>query len=473
MAVVLAVHFPWGRYHATPWGRYVNEGVVEIPPSPWRLLRALYATWRMRVPELEERVVHPLLAALAVPPSYRLPPYRIAHSRHYYPDARHRSGSTSSDKAIDAFAVLDGDQTVYAVWPVELDPEQREAFARLAKSVPYLGRADSTCEARVLDRVPPEAAGHGAAVPVGLDLDAVAPHQQQAELLCPSLPLDLDALLQRPADVRAAKLLYPPGAHKIAYAVPAPSEPRRTAVRPRAEVTVVRLTVHGLRQPRLAHAVPLMDALRGACVKMLTRGRGAGESLLAGKSAEGVPLTDAHRHAHFLPYDADGDGRIDEIVVWTPGGLSTRELDVLDALGRRSVGVPEGVTGPRNLQVLLTGAGGEELLPDDWVRPARRWRSVTPFVPSRHRKPRWNVGDFLLREVERELTYRGRPSAALIVQEQTEPRFATFVRRRWRDPSSTGTRAGHALELEFPEPVSGPLALGHLSHFGLGLFKSL
>ena len=32
------------------------------------------------------------------------------------------------------------------------------------------------------------------------------------------------------------------------------------------------------------------------------------------------------------------------------------------------------------------------------------------------------------------------------------------------------SRASAFLRVEFAEPVSGPLALGHLSHFGLGLF---
>ena len=43
----LAFRFPAGRYHATPWGRNVNEADIAWPPEPWRLLRALIATyWR-------------------------------------------------------------------------------------------------------------------------------------------------------------------------------------------------------------------------------------------------------------------------------------------------------------------------------------------------------------------------------------------------------------------------------------------
>ena len=38
---VLEITFPAGRYHATAWGRNVNEGDPEWPPSPFRLARAL------------------------------------------------------------------------------------------------------------------------------------------------------------------------------------------------------------------------------------------------------------------------------------------------------------------------------------------------------------------------------------------------------------------------------------------------
>jgi CRISPR-associated protein Csb2 len=50
MPATLALRFPLGRYHATPWDRSANEGTTEWPPSPWRLLRALVATWYTRCP---------------------------------------------------------------------------------------------------------------------------------------------------------------------------------------------------------------------------------------------------------------------------------------------------------------------------------------------------------------------------------------------------------------------------------------
>ena len=55
MPVIIKLKFPAGRYHATPWGRHVNEGVPEWPPSPWRLLRALVAVWKRTCPDLFRR----------------------------------------------------------------------------------------------------------------------------------------------------------------------------------------------------------------------------------------------------------------------------------------------------------------------------------------------------------------------------------------------------------------------------------
>ena len=56
----LEFFFPAGRYHSTPWGRNINEGVPEWPPSPYRLARALIDVWKRKLPDLpEERFVIP------------------------------------------------------------------------------------------------------------------------------------------------------------------------------------------------------------------------------------------------------------------------------------------------------------------------------------------------------------------------------------------------------------------------------
>src|SRR3954447_22722318 len=104
MPVIIKLTFPSGRYHATPWGRHVNEGVAEWPPSPWRLLRALIATWKRKCPHLPENAIHRALEQLVKPPSFRLPPARVAHTRHYVP--WEKKGPQDRTMVFDTFVCL-------------------------------------------------------------------------------------------------------------------------------------------------------------------------------------------------------------------------------------------------------------------------------------------------------------------------------------------------------------------------------
>src|SRR5258708_11050641 len=102
--IAIEFRFLAGRYHATPWGHHVNEGVVEWPPSPWRLLRALVATYyRARPSNVTEGHLRRILEELAKPPSFHLPPAASAHTRHY--DLANRG-----IKFFDTFVTLDPGQ---------------------------------------------------------------------------------------------------------------------------------------------------------------------------------------------------------------------------------------------------------------------------------------------------------------------------------------------------------------------------
>jgi len=95
---VIELTFPAGRFHATPWGRHVNEGAVEWPPSPWRLLRALIATWKRKAPDLNEETIKEILSALCDPPHFALPPATFSHTRHYMPWFKKGSSAKSVGK---------------------------------------------------------------------------------------------------------------------------------------------------------------------------------------------------------------------------------------------------------------------------------------------------------------------------------------------------------------------------------------
>ena len=103
----LSIQFLTGRYHATPWNHQVNEGQVEWPPSPWRILRSLVFAY-YHLPEQPERsLFNQILSKLANHlPSYSLPAYVAAHTRHYMPVFR--EGKSTTTKVFDTFYALPG-----------------------------------------------------------------------------------------------------------------------------------------------------------------------------------------------------------------------------------------------------------------------------------------------------------------------------------------------------------------------------
>jgi CRISPR-associated protein Csb2 len=143
--IAIRLRFLTGRFHATPWGHHVNEGVVEWPPSPWRLLRALVATFhRARPAGATEEQLRRILTALATPPTFYLPPATTAHTRHY-------DVANQSVKFFDTFVALNPTDTVVCMWPeAALVDADHHALAALLISLGAVGRAESWCEADLL-----------------------------------------------------------------------------------------------------------------------------------------------------------------------------------------------------------------------------------------------------------------------------------------------------------------------------------
>lgn len=466
MPTTLLVRFPLGRYHANPWGRHVNEGEVEIPPSPWRLLRALYAVWQTRAPELAAEDVLGLLAHLAEPPVFHVPRHTTGHTRHYYPDSR---GGT--DRTLDAFAVVDPEVPLAVEWTRGVPLALRPVLDRLAASLPYFGRADSICRAEVVDGFAPTAE-HATWAEVGVAENV--PHDAQATaVLAPELPLQPEALLARPVDVRRGGLLFPAGTRFIGYqCVRRPANPTRPAL-PFACPTTVRFQVLQSACPPDTDAVVYTDLLRMvALAKLNAPKENPRASVLAGRTDDDQRMT-GHRHAHYLPIFRDR--RLVELLVWAPAALDARESRaVLKVRDLRSPWEKDW-----RLKVCPSGRGRIEDIAPELVglrdgSPARVWRSVTPFVPSRRPGRRgWAV--FVAEEVARELGSRGLPAPA-DVEVTLDRDWREFVRHRPSQRSATHHQQRHSgrpgchLTLTFAEPVAGPIAIGFLGHFGLGLF---
>lgn len=450
----LGVRFELGRFHATPWTAHVNDGQVEWPPSPWRLLRAVFSAARTDIRlEGERQAVDAALQRVLTspPPRYRLPASAISHTRHYVPD---RNGNR--DLILDAFRAVPVDDELMVWWEVALTPDERSALERAAASIRYLGRSESVCSVRVLSEVP---RGGRLTAPVTADEDEAV-----VDVLCPSPDATLDQLTASVGALRAQGRVLPPGTRWVSYDAHDPVRRTLADVTASPLPTLAILRLSGASRPNLREAVTVGESVRRQLQRRYGERTGGHASSALSGHHDGAKRTDQHRHAHFLSLP-EGDGRrIDRVAIWAAEGLGP---DVVGALASLRSLKLRGASKP--LTVSLVGLGDVSAMTEArLLGPARVWRSATPFALPRHSKRRaGRTVELPEQQIARELAYRG--TVAPDAVELLRGDWLSFRRMRSGGsrldaPSSVGAR------LHFAEPVAGPLALGLLSHFGLGLF---
>jgi CRISPR-associated protein Csb2 len=529
--LVVEFRFPSSRYHATPWDAHVNEGEVEWPPSPWRLLRALVAVWHRKLAEtVALDLFQQLLAKLAaVEPVYEVPSATVgSHTRHYMPAA-----AGARTKIFDAFLHLGREQSLRVGWPVSLAPPERQAMSILVESLGYLGRAESWIEGRLVDA----AALQPNVQPLDPEL-GVSEREEIVRLLAPQRGPDYEGWRERelerrgqvllrelrdnaaakgkklPERLPAAKLRkletllptglqevlhadtkelrkrgwsLPPGARWVEYVRPLRTPPQVQAGETRdlrARFTVARFALTSSVPPHLTDTLSVADRLHTTLVKY------SGSPVFTGQR-DGRKREEQHAHAFILPEANGSDGRITHITVCAREGF---DLDTLRALERvRWLWGRDA----HDLQLVLLGVGS----PSDFaganrvagqcplLHTARVWQSRTPFISTSFPK--------LTRRGERKYDangiWRGSPEHDLrrilntmgllerlrgvSVVDSTRAGGQTV---RWLQffldsRAGKGGRRGPSLptgfRLTFSEPISGPLALGYGAHFGLGLFE--
>ncbi|HWV84305.1 MAG TPA: type I-U CRISPR-associated protein Csb2 [Capillimicrobium sp.] len=465
--VGLAVAFHFGRVHATPWGSHVNEALIEWPPSPWRIMRALlaagYAHAGLRGDQATLRDALRSLAAAPLP-HYVVPPAASAHIRHYLPLATWSSATPEKEKrlVVDAFLTVDPGAELQVAWDADLPADQRGVLARAAQAVGYLGRSESVCTMRVVDRL----AGEANAVPAETE-PAWGPQARQVELWAVERDA-VGALDVSISELRRARRLMPDGVRQVPYLVL--ESPAPTAAPPAAQgaPTLAHLRVHGGARPSLHEAITVAYVLRAALQRRYDDVVvGGASSVFSGHKPDGTPRDDQHRHAHYLVGSDRGAKRVDHLWVWAPGGLGDDEVAAIASLRRlRFRDQPEPV------RVGLAALGGERsLVIPQLIGPSTTWRSATPFVLPRHPKRRaGRVVEGPLDQIARELAYRGLPEPESI--DLVPGAWSAFTLTRPGVSRRSARRAVGAV-IRFPHPVPGPIAIGAHSHFGLGRFEPL
>jgi len=510
MPTVIELTFPaGGQLHSTPWGRHVNEGATEWPPSPWRIQRALVATWYLKSrSDVDEAPIRSLMNAMAgTLPRFELPLATQSHTRHYMPGK-----GSDRPKVFDAFVHCS--KPLRMAWNVDLDESQSAALAILCERLSYLGRAESIVEAKLL-RADASIEANSLPLPEGVD---VPDGYELVRVLCANSP-DLhetwvaanrpreevktigkkaktkspkdrlphaifDALHAETATLQAEGWLIPPGARwadyirKVDCFQPGAVRPSR---RQKKSVTVARFAISSVVLPRITQAVSVAERMHQSLVK-----RADGKScapVFIGKESNGEPLK-GHQHTHIFCELGEKRDSIGYITLYAPMGFDHEAQQVIEDVQRKALWGHGG----HDLELILLGFGDVNTFDIPIFGKAKRWASLTPFVPTRHAKyyadgrPKldedgWPIGapPQDLRRLLKEdygLTSQSisRADTKITVRPGRTLRTLQFQTERKHGNGKHGHQSGVGLTIEFDQEIQGPIALGFSSHFGLGLF---
>ncbi|MDP1559921.1 MAG: type I-U CRISPR-associated protein Csb2 [Pirellulaceae bacterium] len=220
----------------------------------------------------------------------------------------------------------------------------------------------------------------------------------------------------------------------------------------------------------VTRTLPIAESVHRALVGLAGNGQLVDCPELIGQDRFGQPMGGGHEHAKILPLDLDGDLVIDHVLLHSPMGLGEVAWSAIRALRMLRLG-SRGCVGLRLVASDQTErAFVPELFPA--FQGATSWTSVTPYVPPRYLKK--SGKNSLVGQIQTELATRSLPAALLCeVVPEVSMAMRRFVRTRREGKLSPPQDVGFGLRLEFAQPVSGPVALGYASHFGLGWFAAI
>jgi len=525
--LALKIDFLAGRYYATPWGRSVNEGTPEWPPSPFRLLRALLAAW-YRDGGQEPEVFDRLIEALSELPAFSVPPATSGHVRHYMPGY----AEGEKNKIFNSFTAPQG--PVFVIWSgLELDAATKGLLDILLGRLGYLGRSESWVDMRI-EETPPEAnlvaAGAGEEADVQMLCPASAGdwparragirQSEEERLLAKKTEEGKRASMTRkektaldavaPEEFREALGVdtgilreggwsFPPASQDVGYrwvtGEPRPVARRRTRQAPQA-VTVARYLISSEVLPGYTELLSISERARKILMGIVGA-RNAGEIPLelSGRTPDGRPAATDHSHIYFIPEPGNDSRWVAYLNLYCPAGFpdpvkeNFHRLDRVWGSGGHDIrltllttGTPQSIGG--------TGEGRSPVMAE-----AREWVSLSPFIPSRHLKVKrsethdpWTHAEAVAREVDRavrhELSYHRLPEPVAVGLLPPYPglghgvflqghftSWLEFRTMRLAGGGARGSRLPYGVRILFEEPVRGPISLGYACHFGIGLFR--
>jgi CRISPR-associated protein Csb2 len=358
----------------------------------------------------------------------------------------------------------------------------RALLAHCLERITYFGRAETLTRIRIAgsyDDIP---------MPNCMLVDSRA--ADAVPVLSPLADASRDDIERTTDNPEAAKRAVPPGAQWL-YALRPPrpaSRERRRVPMHRSECHLMQFAIGWNVAPNSSAIVRLTSRFRGAVLRELLRlktgdasatwtrvGKSIREAVadMAGKDENSEPLK-GHRHTEFLAW-CEG-GQPTRILVWR--GSRAFDADDQEAIllaAARDVSWAAAGSNSKEWKVRLVPLDREVPSPPGLDgKSSKVWESVTPYVPPRHhlRGGKEREGESIADQIRRELQRWGTDHDVEVELDGSPQWVSVHVPRREANRRAfIGNRRGQMIRLRFPEPVPGPIRLGHSSSFGLGLFR--
>ena len=461
--LALSFTFLAGRYHATQWGKNVNEGLIDWPPSPWRILRAIISVWKNKSADITHDQMWPILKTMSENKAFfYVPKSAQSHTRHYMPQFL-----KNTSKIIDSFMVINTDRCLVVMWKgVSLNKDQKKILDLVINNMSYFGRAESWCKVQRIDK------------PTVDDYPKpnVCMLQDQTntgtiiQVLVPKNNVSFEQLCVKTNDLHKKQILVPPGSQWMQYVMSEDVDTLsvntfQSTTEP--EINIIRYSIGAKVRPKVTESLYIGDSLKRAVMtKYGKQNKNESSYILSGKQNNKV-LKNNHEHAFFLPTDEDEDNILDHLTIVAKKPFDQKEIKAISET--KYIGY-----GENRLNLIFQGYGGSEDFSNVKIlKSSKKWVSSTPFVLNRHIKKN-RVSDYPENQLITEIKKRHGDSIVIKnvrldgLDFNMKSGLKPIQFKRWRKDKLPGFGA-YSISIEFEKEISGPLCFGHASHFGLGM----
>lgn len=475
--MIIAIHLLLNQYQANDWHHAHCEGLIDWPPAPWRILRAIVAgSYNVHLPNKHQATLKGLLHKMAqVKPEYYLP--HATYIQHRSPRPQMKSGKPPEikpGKTLYAAGLLldEKDSTLFIRYPFELSETEDLVLRLIFNGLTYLGRKEAAAQWELVEAMPESNAIPN---PEGTKIVAVPDSNLEVEELWKVLNLSA-------ADVYAKnKQAVFPGVTQTAYQVTNYQLQVKDDQNTSDCVYIVKLDAITDHPIPLKYAHELCHNLHRSLVKRCPSPIFTGQEM-------GQPRQN-HGHTFIQPILDQEKRYLERLELISPEGYSSDALAAISALPSIRVGEQWAT-----LQLTdFSNSLGESY---------QQWETVTPMFLTRfpktlRGKPRYFSGinyqkdgpqhqalKFLL--FLDHLGLSGKPTfqatqeglgmyldGEFAVEAQCQP-WENFW--EWQTARSHGKkvgRVGYNVELTFFKAVTAPIALGYACHYGLGTLRPI